>query len=371
MHAELFLENFERLVGAPGGIQKLRGLILQLAVQGRLVSQKPRDGDARDLQVAAAQAIQALINEKSIRKPRFFEKPPIAPADQALPKGWVWATLGSLGIIAPRNDAADGCTAGFVPMALISSDFRRSIRSKARQWSEIRSGYTHIADGDVVLAKITPCFENAKSAVVDDLPNGVGAGTTELHVFRPIGEIVDQRYALAFLKSPRFIESGIPRMTGTAGQKRIPADYFALSPFPLPPLAEQKRIVAKVDELMALCDRLEEQQTKHTTLKRSVVESSLHHIGHTTSARKWRRYWLILDQQFGSWFDDDRTIEELRQIALWLITTRQEAFVGGKRDQKRVVRLRDLVGNRQRREHRPRVILDIGTAQFPGLRPKI
>ncbi|RVD51679.1 restriction endonuclease subunit S, partial [Mesorhizobium sp. M2D.F.Ca.ET.140.01.1.1] len=69
-----------------------------------------------------------------------------------------------------------------------------------------------------------------------------------------------QDYILLFLKSPHFIETGIPKMTGTAGQKRVPTEYFALSPFPLPPLAEQHRIVAKVDELMGLCDRLEAAQ---------------------------------------------------------------------------------------------------------------
>jgi type I restriction enzyme, S subunit len=105
------------------------------------------------------------------------------------------------------------------------------------------------------LAKITPCFENGKSAVFRNLTGGIGAGTTELHIVRPL--FVDQDYILLFVKSPHFIETGIPKMTGTAGQKRVPTEYFARSPFPLAPLAEQHRIVAKVDALMALCDQLE------------------------------------------------------------------------------------------------------------------
>ncbi len=85
---------------------------------------------------------------------------------------------------------------------------------------------------------------------------------------------VDQNYILLFLKSPHFIETGIPRMTGTAGQKRVPTEYFAHSPFPLPPLAEQHRIVAKVDELMALCDRLEAARaTREATLDRLAAPS--------------------------------------------------------------------------------------------------
>jgi type I restriction enzyme S subunit len=90
-----------------------------------------------------------------------------------------------------------------------------------RPWDEIRKGYTHFADGDVGLAKITPCFENGKSTVFRNLTGGLGSGTTELHVVRPL--FVDPDFILIFLKCPHFIETGIPTMTGTAGQKRFSA----------------------------------------------------------------------------------------------------------------------------------------------------
>ena len=158
-------------------------------------------------------------------------------------------------------------------MALISSTYRVAAQSEERTWSEIKKGFTHFADGDVVMAKITPCFENAKSAVMRNLVNGVGAGTTELHVFRRGTDLVLPEFVLLYVKTRGFITRGEPRMTGSAGQKRVPREYFATSPFPLPPLAEQKRIVAKVDELMALCDRLEAQQhereEKHKALSRA------------------------------------------------------------------------------------------------------
>jgi type I restriction enzyme S subunit len=94
-----------------------------------------------------------------------------------------------------------------------------------------------------------------------------------LHIVRPL--FVDQDYILLFLKSPHFIENGIPKMTGTAGQKRVPAEYFAHSPFPLPPLAEQHRIVAKVDELMGLCDRLETAQVGREATRERLSAASL------------------------------------------------------------------------------------------------
>ncbi len=104
-----------------------------------------------------------------------------------------------------------------------------------------------------------------------DLPNGIGAGTTELHVFRPIASTVLPEYVYIYLKSPNFVSKGIPRMTGTAGQKRVPNDYFAHSPFPLPPLAEQHRIVARVDALMGLCDQLEARQTQADAARRQLL----------------------------------------------------------------------------------------------------
>jgi len=107
------------------------------------------------------------------------------------------------------------------------------------------------------------------------LANGVGAGTTELHVFRRSSEIVLPDYVLLYIKSRGFISRGEAVMTGTAGQKRVPRGYFSGAPFPLPPPAEQKRIVAKVDELMALCDRLEAQQQERETRHAALARASL------------------------------------------------------------------------------------------------
>ena len=178
-------------------------------------------------------------------------------------------------MINPRNDSEDDFLATFIPMPGIPQNYRGPLGGEVRSWGEIKKSFTHFADGDIALAKITPCFQNGKSAVFHGLKNGIGAGTTELHVARPIGDPVFPEYVWIFLKSPLFIAEGIPVMTGTAGQKRVPTGYFALKPFPLPPLAEQKRIVAKVDELMALCDRLEAQQQERDTRHAALARASL------------------------------------------------------------------------------------------------
>jgi type I restriction enzyme S subunit len=98
---------------------------------------------------------------------------------------------------------------------------------EANKWGSIKKGFTHFANGDVVVAKITPCFENGKAAVIDGLEHSIGAGTTELHVFRPIHAGVLSGYVYLFLRSPYFAIEGEKNMTGTAGQKRLPTEYFA------------------------------------------------------------------------------------------------------------------------------------------------
>ena len=159
---------------------------------------------------------------------------------------------------------------------MITTDYGAASNHEVRRWGDIKKGYTHFAEGDVGLAKITPCFQNGKSTVFRNLTGGLGSGTTELHIVRPL--LVNPDFILLFLKCPYFIETGVPKMTGTAGQKRLPAEYFAYSPFPLPPHAEQHRIVAKVDELMALCDRLEASLVIVDDTRRRLLDTLLRQV---------------------------------------------------------------------------------------------
>jgi type I restriction enzyme S subunit len=264
-------QNLECLADTPDAVPKLRSLILDLAIRGALVLQNPDDSPATNLVKTAKfqtneqhQPQRASYGNASTQQPRF-----------ALPQGWCWTCLDDLGDTAPRNEVADKTEVGFSPMRLVTAKFGDPITFDRRPWAEVRKGFTHFADGDVVLAKITPCFENGKSGVIRAAPNGFGAGTTELHVLRPKPECVLAEYVLIFLKSPHFLLNGEAHMTGSAGQKRVPWNYFARTAFPLPPLPEQHRIVAKVEELLALCDELETRQTTARESRESLVHSSL------------------------------------------------------------------------------------------------
>ena len=263
MKLDTFFDKFELFADALNAVQKMRELVLELAVRGKLTEQHEEDGDDSSWQVflSSLTRTNSGVSELDVPFP--------------LPQNWRWTCLAHLGETKPRNECDDSTVVSFVPMTLIPAEYGRAVDSESRKWLDIKKGYTHFSEGDVVMAKITPCFENGKSAVMNGLVGKLGAGTTELHVFRRKDRLVLPKYILIYLKSRGFIERGVPRMTGSAGQKRVPHDYFANSAFPLPPPAEQKRIVAKVDELMALCDRLEAQQQqraeKHSVLARAAV----------------------------------------------------------------------------------------------------
>lgn len=271
MNADRLLAHYEKIADAPDAVTRLRRFILDLAVRGKLVPQDAGDEPASELLKRIAQEKARLVKSGEIRTPKAIPALPETPFP--IPSNWRWSQLAEIGVLSPRNEAPDTFEAAFVPMPLIAAEYGVVHQHEVRPWGEIRKGYTHFAEGDVGLAKITPCFENGKSAVFRNLTGGIGAGTTELHVVRPL--FVDQDYILLFLKSPHFIETGIPRMTGTAGQKRVPTEYFAHSPFPLPPLAEQRRIVAKVDELMCLCDRLEAARAGREAVRDRLAAASL------------------------------------------------------------------------------------------------
>lgn len=251
--------HFDTLFTTEYSIDALKQTILQLAVMGKLVKQDPSDEPASELLKRIALEKDALVKAGKIKKQKPL--PPISDDEKPfeLPEGWEWCRLGWIAEINPRNYAEDKLQASFVPMTLIGKSHTGEHLSETRDWGDIKKGFTHFANGDLGVAKITPCFENSKAAVFHDLTNGIGAGTTELHIARFISaEDALAKYLLLNIKSPLYLKTGESKMTGTAGQKRLPKDFFEGNPFALPPKSEQGRIVNRVNELFELCDALSE-----------------------------------------------------------------------------------------------------------------
>ena len=154
----------------------------------------------------------------------------------------------------PKKEVAnldDDTIVGFLPMDAVSNGGAIE-RIDTRKYAEVKKGFVYFRDGDVLFAKITPCMENGKGAVVSGMPDGIGFGSTEFHVVRPNEEIIYGQYIHYFLKNPALRKVLENEMTGSAGQKRVSKDTLKELAFPLPSLEEQKRIAAALDKMSSV-----------------------------------------------------------------------------------------------------------------------
>ncbi|WP_082441772.1 restriction endonuclease subunit S [Sphingomonas sp. Leaf33] len=172
-----------------------------------------------------------------------------------LPHGWSWERIDAVAPVNPRR-APDGLPGDtevpFVPMAAVQAKTGGIDVSARRCVDTVRKGFTRFASGDVIFAKITPCMENGKIAVVPALPHGVGYGSTEFHVLSP--RDVSSRYLYYWVSQRGFRETAEFNMTGTAGQKRVPTEFMRDALIPVPPVEVQDVIVTRVDELFVDID---------------------------------------------------------------------------------------------------------------------
>ncbi|MFH4615507.1 restriction endonuclease subunit S [Vibrio diabolicus] len=301
------------------GVKKLRELILELAVRGKLVPQDPNDEPASVLLERIAAEKAKLVKAKKIKKQKSLGQ---VSKDEELfdtPTGWAWTRISEIAEISPRNSTTDDdAEVSFVPMPLITTNYDGSHGSEKRIWKEIKKGYTHFQDGDIALAKITPCFENSKAAVFSGLEGGVGAGTTELHVARPLSDCINPLFVLLYLKAPIFLKVGETKMTGSAGQKRVPKDFFSENPLPFPPSNEQHRIVAKVDELMTLCDQLEQQTEASIEAHQVLLTTLLDTLTNSVDADELMQNWARISEHFDTLFTTEESIDQLKQTILQL-----------------------------------------------------
>ncbi len=207
--------------------EQLKKSVLQEAIQGKLVPQIAEEGTAQELLEQIKLEKQKLIKDGKLKKSaltdsviykgddnKYFEKIGKTVTEVTdeipfeIPITWQWVRIKDIFQINPKNIAEDNCISAFIPMEKICATYGSEFSYDEVQWKTIKTGYTHFADGDVAFAKITPCFQNRKSVIFCNLPNGIGAGTTELKV-RQFGETINRWYLLFFLESPYFIDEAI------------------------------------------------------------------------------------------------------------------------------------------------------------------
>ena len=262
------LDAEQRISSAGAEISRLvscaKSEILDLAIRGQLVPQDPTDEPASVLLERIRAEKEKLIKQGKIKRDKkesvifrsddnsYYLKSEFGTEEITnelpfeIPDSWEWGKIGDIMQVNPRNKLEDSLEVSFIPMPLIEDGFSGKHSSDVRPWKSVKSGFTHFMEGDIGIAKITPCFENRKSVVFENLTNGYGAGTTELHILRPYTSTILAEYVLAYVKSPMFIDNGVQAFSGAVGQQRIGKDYVEGSFFPVPPLMEQARIIKQI-----------------------------------------------------------------------------------------------------------------------------
>ena len=161
-----------------------------------------------------------------------------------------YKTIDEIAMIKPSKDEVKelpgDTVVSFVPMADINTFDAAFTPKENRKLSEVLSGFTYFKDNDILLAKITPCFENGKAAIARNLTNGIGFGSTEYIVIRANTSLVYPEWIFYHINTPEFIDGGKSFMTGTAGQQRVDINYVKQYRIPVPPLEEQKKILDQI-----------------------------------------------------------------------------------------------------------------------------
>lgn len=151
------------------------------------------------------------------------------------------------------NDISDNLLVSFVPMADLNENNVNFISKTSKKLAEVKNGYTYFKDNDVLLAKVTPCFENGKAGIAKSLTNGIGFGSSEFYVIRS-GERVLPMWIYLNVVTEKFREEGRAQMSGTSGLQRIPKEFIGSFEIPLPPISIQQQIVAEIEGYQKIID---------------------------------------------------------------------------------------------------------------------
>lgn len=226
-----------------------------------------------------------------------------------LPQKWEKVAISEIAAFNPKTIAEDSLQCAFASMHYLGTRFRSRMDFEELTWGEIKKSYVHFQTNDVIVAKVTPCFENGKAGIVPQIPNGIGAGSSEFCVFRA-AQGVDERYLLAWLSTEDFRRRATVAMTGSVGLKRVPKDVFLDEQIPLAPKEEQRRIADKLDTVLTHVDAVQDRLARITPLLKRFRQSIL---AAATSGRLTEE-WRAANPQTLGWLNTkfDTVISDLR-----------------------------------------------------------
>lgn len=315
----LVTENVALLAGGPGANRRLRDLVLALAATGKLVPQRAADGPGSNL-LAEIKTLRAA--NRSRKEPdEFFGDEQIAPFD--LPRNWVPARLGEIvdivrGITFPASEKTKTPGEGKIA-CLRTSNVQHSV-----EWDDIlfvdekfvgREDQL-LRPADIVMSMANSRDLVGKVALVTDMPVNRASFGGFLGVIRPL--LVEPRFVMTLLRTPSARRALIDGASQTTNIANISLAKLRPLPVAVPPLAEQRRIVAKVDEMMALCDRLEARQQNAEAAHTKLVQALLDSLTQARDADDFRASWQRLAGQFEAIFTTSISVDALRRSILHL-----------------------------------------------------
>lgn len=302
-----FAENFEVLAEAAGGVSRLRGFVLDLACRGRLVPQIASEGDASAL-IDAVSSEARLAGGSEVDE--LFSVPP----------RWRWATVGQIASYVQRGKSPKYVERSAVPV----------VSQKCVQWEgflierarfidplslETYGDERFLRDGDVLWNSTGHGTVGRVAVFKSDPQFKVVVADSHVTVVRPL---IDPRFLWCWLASPSVQATIEDLVSGTTKQTELATSTVLAHPLPLPPLAEQKRIVAKVDQLMALCDELEKSQTKKREVGTRLTKSALEALTTAEGAEEFEVAWKRVVENFDVVVDRAEKVGELRAAILGL-----------------------------------------------------
>ncbi|EKO3793144.1 restriction endonuclease subunit S [Vibrio metschnikovii] len=306
MDAQQFLAEFGHIANAPGGVARLRELILQLAIQGKLISSSGEPSKTKSLADDIKSIKASLIADKKLPRDKPFPRVSEKEVPNERPEHWAWVRFGELWQLLSGRDLSPGKyndSEHGIPYITGASNIENGVINVNRWTPE-----------PVVVSCIGDLLITCKGTIGKTAFNRLG----DIHIARQIMAIRDfsGKHNSDFLKVwldgfvSQLIEKSKSMIPGFSREDI----YFAI--YPVVPLEEQARIVAKVDELMALCDKLEAQQQKRRTLQNHLRQATLQAVAASQSPHELQESWQCLQANFGQLFSAPEDVEQLRSLIL-------------------------------------------------------
>ncbi|WP_016950871.1 restriction endonuclease subunit S [Anabaena sp. PCC 7108] len=328
MKLETFFEHFDLLAEAPNGVQKLRELILDLAVRGKLVPQDANDEPAAVLLERIKKEKERLVKEGKIKKDNILS--PIKDNELLydLQKNWQWVRLGEIcllfgGYAFKSNSYVKLSNNQVIRLGNVKNNQIILEQSPVYVSDEIavENDKFLIRKGDILITMTGT--KNKRDYCFTSVVNDKHIANKNLYLNQRVGSLrinEDTTIQLVniFLKSSIILDLLFSAETGTANQGNIGADAIRNLLFPLPPLAEQKRIVTKVDELMKLCDELEARQKKKRETRILINNAALNKLLTADTPETFTKNWQCICDNFDILYSAPENIGKLRQAILQL-----------------------------------------------------